>query len=321
METVSVVILNYNGKGHVETCVRSVLDLGWPELDVWVVDNASTDGSPDLLAQEFGNRVQLIRREVNSPTAGRNEGFRSARGKYVLSLDNDMLMTDPTVVERAVAIFEQVENAAVLPFKIGSEELPDDPLREHWWHPVPLEAGKDRFFYSDWFPEGAVFFRANALAATGGYEEALFHGYECADLALRLLDQGFDILYCPTLTCVETRVRGWQYVSRGRINYLCLRNKLWTAWKNYPLLRGIQYSLLRIGSNAVRALRYGWMDLWFQAVKDGIAAPQFIRDKRKVIRPSTWSRISRIRSGRYREKEALQTKVSPVSSQPQNELP
>jgi GT2 family glycosyltransferase len=300
IEKVSVVILNYNGKGHAENCIRSVVELPWPELDIWVVDNASTDGSPELISQEFAGRVHIIRRTVNSATAGRNDGFRAALGKYVLSLDNDMVMTDPMIIHKAVAIMNEYPNAGVLSFKIGSEEQPKDPLPEHWWHPVPLATGKDQFFYSDWFPEGAVFFRATALNATGGYEEALVHGFECADLALRLLDQEFDILYSPTLTCIESRVRGWQHVGRSNMNYLCLRNKLWTAWKDYPVLRAIPYSSLRICAGALRALRYGWLDLWFKAVRDGVVAPRSIREKRRAIPAATWERIRKIRTGQYR---------------------
>jgi len=306
LEKVSVVILNYNGKGHVERCIRAVLNQRWPGLDVLVVDNASTDGSPDLISHEFANRVQLIRRSVNSVTAGRNDGYRSARGDYVLSLDNDIVMTDPMVIHRAVAIMNKYPNAGVLSFLIGSEEHPGDPLPEHWWHPVPLATGKGQFFYSDWFAEGAVFFRATALTVTGGYEEALVHGFECADLALRLLDYNFDILYSPTLTCIESRERGWQHVGRSHMNYLCLRNKLWTAWKDYPLSRAIPYSTLRIGAAALRAIRYGWLDLWLKAVQDGIAAPRVIREKRRAIPPATWGRIRKIRAGQYRATEAFQ---------------
>jgi GT2 family glycosyltransferase len=313
METFSVVILNYNGRHVIGDCLRGALALAWPELEIIVVDNASTDSSPEWIAEQFGDRIRVVRREVNSPTEGRNDGFRAARGRYVLSLDNDIVLSDPYVLHKAADILDEFPSVGALNFKIGSQEQPDAPLPEHWWHPVPLAQGKDRFLYTDWFAEGAVVFRAEALAATGGYDGELFHGYESVDLALRMLDRGFEMLYCPNLTCVEIRVRGYQHVARSRINYLTLRNKLWTAWKNYPLLRGLKYALLRIAVSGVRAARFGWLDLWLQAVRDGVFAPRTIRNKRKPLQPATWDLIRSIRRGRFcqmRESSAqIQTEV------------
>ncbi len=299
MSSLSVVILNYNGSEVVLPCLHGIFSLGWSDVEIVVVDNASTDGSPDQIAAEFGERVRLIRRTVNSPTAGRNEGFRAALGEYILSLDNDMVLSDPTIPWKAAAILEQSPNVGALAFKIGSLDRPNEPLAEHWWHPVDLEEGHNRGFYTDWFAEGAIIFRRSALLATGGYDEDLFHGFESADLALRLLERGMDILYCPSLACIELRVRGLQYMVRQRMNYLVLRNKLWTAWKDYPLGRALYFAITRAAAGAFRALRHGWMDLWLRAVVDGIVAPQVIRDKRRPLRPQTWKHIRQIQKGQF----------------------
>jgi glycosyltransferase involved in cell wall biosynthesis len=243
--------------------------------------------------------VRIVRRQVNSPTAGRNEGFNAACGDYVLSLDNDILLADPMVLHRATAILEGLPSVGTLAFKIGSPDHPNEPLREHWWHPVGLPEGKDRFFYTDWFPEGAVLFRRGALSATGGYDEDLFHGFESADLALRLLERGFDILFCPNLSCSELRVRGFQHKVRQRMNYLVMRNKLWTAWKDYPLGRGLYFAATRSAAGALRSVRHGWGDLWLKAVAEGIAAPSSIRNKRRPLASSTWKRVRQIRKGHF----------------------
>jgi hypothetical protein len=216
-----------------------------------------------------------------------------------LSLDNDIVIGDALTLPTAVAILEQFPKIGALAFKIGSPDCPNEPLPEHWWHPVEFQGGKDRFFYTDWFAEGAVVFRSSALRSTGGYDEDLFHGFECVDLALRLLDQGADILYCPNLTCVELRIRGWHHVVRNRINYLTLRNKLWTVWKDYPLLPGLYYASTRIASGAIQAVRYGWADMWFAAVTEGIVPPRDFRRKRKPVKARTWKRIHEIRRGLF----------------------
>jgi GT2 family glycosyltransferase len=299
MPSLSVVILNFNGNGVVLPCLRGIFSLAWSDAEILVVDNASTDGSPDEIAKEFGDRVRLIRRTINSPTAGRNQGFRAAVGEYVLSLDNDMVLSDPAIPRKAAAILEQFPKVGALAFRIGSLDRPNEPLAEHWWHPVGLIEGHNQCFYTDWFAEGAIIFRRSALLETGGYDEDLFHGFESADLALRLLERGIDILYCPSLTCIELRVRGLQYMVRQRMNYLVLRNKLWTAWKDYPLGRALYFAITRTAAGAIRALRHGWVDLWFRAVIEGIAAPQVIRDKRRPLPRQTWKHIRQIRKGQF----------------------
>lgn len=296
---ISVVILNYNGNDVVFDCLASVLSLDWDDLEVLVVDNASTDGSPERIVAEFGDRVHVVRRRLNSPTAGRNEGFAVARGEYVLSLDNDIVLPDATVLRKAANHMEKVPSAGALCFCIGSCDCPDEPLPEHWWHPVPLKTHKNRFFFTDWFPEGAVLFRRSALSATGGYNEDLFQGYEAADFSLRLLDLGFEILYCPDLCSVELRIRGMHYPARREINYLFLRNKLWTAWINYPLGRAVLFGAMRIAIAGIRAARFGWIDLWLRAVGDGLVPSRSIRNKRRPLGPLTWKHIRRIRKGQF----------------------
>lgn len=88
----SVVILNYNGRGYLASCVRSVLMSDYPAIEVIVVDNASTDGSVETLRDEFGGdaRLTLIRNTSNLFFAGgNNAGMRAAKGDYIVVLNND----------------------------------------------------------------------------------------------------------------------------------------------------------------------------------------------------------------------------------------
>jgi len=298
---VSVVIINYNSKDFLHACITSALELDWPDLEVIVVDNASSDGSPDMVEAEFAGRVRLIRREQKSPTAGRNHGFSAARGAYILSLDNDIVLSDRTVVRKAVALLERLPKAALLAFKIGTIEDPTEPLPEHWWHPLPLEQGKNRCFFTDFFSEGAVFFRTEPLRAVGGYDEEFFQYFEGNDLALKLIRDGFDLVFSGDLACGELRVRGFLHQQRTRVHYLGLRNKIWVVWKHYPIFKGGWYLLGRIGIAAYRSWQYHWMDLFLKAVKEGVFAPSEIRSQRRLLSRDAWRRIDEIHRGRFAE--------------------
>src|SRR6266404_2559417 len=146
-ETVSVVILTHNKKEILRQSLSSVLQLDWPKLEIIVVDNVSVDGTAEMVNAEFGESVRVIRRSVDSPTGGRNEGFREATGDIILSIDNDMVFYDKAAIRKAIALFKSFPDVGLITFKIAEVDNPAEPVRKHWWHPIPYELGKDRLFF------------------------------------------------------------------------------------------------------------------------------------------------------------------------------
>ncbi len=89
---ISVVILNWNGKKVTADCLDSVKGQTFKNYEVILVDNASDDGSCGYLKKKFPF-VKLIRNEENLGYAGGNNvGVKSARGKYILILNNDVIL-------------------------------------------------------------------------------------------------------------------------------------------------------------------------------------------------------------------------------------
>jgi glycosyltransferase involved in cell wall biosynthesis len=87
---VSVCVGAYNRKEYIRECVDSALAQTWPNKEVIVVDDASTDGTREIL-QSYGDAIRLILRERNSGICPitRNQAARAARGEYVSFLDSD----------------------------------------------------------------------------------------------------------------------------------------------------------------------------------------------------------------------------------------
>lgn len=103
---VSVCIGAYNRKGTIRECVDSVLAQTWKNREIVVVDDASTDGTREIL-QEYGERIRLICRDSNSGICPvtRNQAARAAKGDYVAFLDSDDVWY-PEKLEKQVAFLE-----------------------------------------------------------------------------------------------------------------------------------------------------------------------------------------------------------------------
>ena len=92
---VSVIIVNWNGKKYLEVCLSSVFNQTYPDYEVILVDNGSTDGSIEYIKNNF-SKVKLIELNKNYGFAKANnigikEAFKNSDIKYVITLNNDTL--------------------------------------------------------------------------------------------------------------------------------------------------------------------------------------------------------------------------------------
>jgi GT2 family glycosyltransferase len=94
---VSIIVLTYNNLNLNRLCIESIFrNTAWPDFELIVVDNASTDGTPDYLRQveRSHTNVRLFLNERNLGFAGgNNQALRAALGEYVVLLNNDTMVT------------------------------------------------------------------------------------------------------------------------------------------------------------------------------------------------------------------------------------
>ena len=101
---VSVIVLSWNSRGFLDECLRSVLAQTHRQVELIVVDNASTDGSADFVSKGFPS-ARLVRNERNLGfCAGNNVGLKIAQGACVLFLNADAVL-EPTFLQEALAAF------------------------------------------------------------------------------------------------------------------------------------------------------------------------------------------------------------------------
>ena len=222
----SVCIVNWNTREDLEQAIASVLESD-PGLnrEVIVLDNASEDGSADMVRERFPD-VVLIESEKNLGFAkGYNGTARRASGRYLLILNPDTLVRSGSFKrlidfldshEDAAAVGPRLLNsdgtiqyscrrfpkpmAAVLRNTVIGRILPRnrstrDYLMADWDHDTAGEV--------DWVSGAAVCIRPKAWAEVGGFDEGFFMYAEDMDWCLRARKAGWKIYYCPDAVIVH----------------------------------------------------------------------------------------------------------------------
>lgn len=289
---VTISILNYQRMDTLRKTIQQAMAQDYPDLEVIVVDNASTDGSDRMVRAEFP-QVELIRLPENIGCAARNAGIAAAKGEIVVTIDNDVLLTTRDDIRTIVKTFEQYPRAlACINFKILD---PSGKLSERdWCHPRDWQTFSDREFPTDYVLEGASALRREAFQRVGGYWSPLFLGHEGVDLALRLLEGGYDLIYCPRVQVVH--LTSPEARPPSRIYYTFTRNSIWVSLRNHrplPAARAIIRDLLLMGFTSARA---GQLGSYVRGFRDALVGLPGAISTRLPMSRETYRRFAAIRS-------------------------
>lgn len=116
-DLISVIVLSWNSRDFLEGCLTSVMRQTWPAVELIVVDNGSTDGSPRLVRERFPSAI-LVENGANVGfCAGNNVGLRHSRGVHVLFLNADATL-DPPYLEEALKPFAEDPEVGMVAGKV-----------------------------------------------------------------------------------------------------------------------------------------------------------------------------------------------------------
>lgn len=264
---IAVIIVNWNGRDLLPGCLESVSRDDTP-MRVIVVDNASSDGSADLVEQ-LVPPVELIRNPRNDGWArGNNVGIRRALdggARYVVLFNTDTRPA-PGWAKALIDAFESDAQLGAVGFTLfhGRAERLDGAFAEsrkatpsHGRHPVNSVSG------------AAIALRAEALRSVGLIDETYFMYCDDMDLCERLRRGGW------TLAEVDAPVRHFSEGSSSRVplraSYLSMRNTV----RFHLRYRGIE-----------PALRYSWGMLRIALGVDRLDDPDDVRQR---YRPGPWA--------------------------------
>lgn len=242
MKKVSIIIVNHNGKHLLKACLESLYKQSFKDIELIVVDNASEDGSVEYVQDSFPD-VKLVSLPKNIGFAGANvEGFKYAKGDYILLLNND-IEVDKDCIRNLVHVIEAEYEVGIGATKmvVNGKEIIDsvgDGFSTTLRGFKRGEGRSSRLYNSEEYVfgacAGAAIYRRTMLEDIGFLDEDFFLIYEDTDLNLRAQLAGWRVKYVPS-AIVYHKVRSTiGHMSDGAV-YYALRNSELTRIKNMPL--------------------------------------------------------------------------------------
>lgn len=185
--SITIVFVVYNRRDELRTSLTKMLlesdyDGG---IDAIVVDNASEDGSSDMVREEFP-QVEVIQRDTNIGAPAWNDGFARARGDWVLISDDDCYLP-PDGFRKAMEAAEE-HNADLVSFRVASTYDPELVFTDNY------RTG----LFSFW--GCSTLFRRRVIQELGGYDPELFIWANELELTIRFYDRGYRHLHLPEVT-------------------------------------------------------------------------------------------------------------------------
>lgn len=245
---VSVVIISYNTKEHTLRCLASVMASKGIDMEVIVVDNASTDGSTQAIKKQY-KKVKIIQNKSNLGFGkANNQGMKIAKGEYILLLNSDCFVK-PDTLDTIFKIQDTKSNIDVMGCKLLSA---DGALQQSWgYFPTLRRIAQMMLFVDnlpfirdiadsihvrslrryeksqevDWVTGAFMFLKREVFEKTGGFDEHFFMYGEEIEWQYRIKNMGFGIWYVadtqathligassPTRApAVIGEIEGWKY--------------------------------------------------------------------------------------------------------------
>lgn len=242
---VTIVILNWNGKEHLVDCLDSVRHTSYEPIEILFVDNGSSDGSVELVRRTYRD-VGLVENGLNLGYAdGNNRGILHAKGKYVVTLNNDMVV-EPTWLDKPIELLEKDRLLGLVSCR--QMNYYDRSLIDSLFHcPAPdltfWRVGHgDGFKRDSWHNEtgyviapngGSAIYRKDMFDQLGGFDKTFFAYHDETDLSMRAFLAGWKCLYVPGSVVYHKDSASFKK-NRGSAIYFHARNKLWFMTKYFP---------------------------------------------------------------------------------------
>lgn len=270
---VSVIVLNWNGLAHLEEYLPALAATDYPNLELILADNASNDGSVEMVKSRFPQFRVLELDQNYGYCGGNNRAAEAADGELLVFLNNDVRV-EQTWLKPMVRLFKEFPKLAAVQPVIRSDRYPEffdyagaaggmlDELGYPWCRGRVFDAiERDTGQYGTYpveifWASGAAFcVRRDLFLEAGGFDEDFVLHMEEIDLCWRLQRAGWEIRVSPDSV---VRHLGGGTLAQGnpRKMYFNIRNSLAMLTKNYRTAALIPVMAARLMFDAAIGIRF-----------------------------------------------------------------
>ena len=310
---VSVIIVNWNGRHHLEACLPALYAQTRPADEIIVVDNDSSDDSVAFVKEHYPE-VKLVETGENLGFSGGNiAGYAVATGAYIVLLNND---TKPLVswLEALVTCADARSDVGVVASLMTDWEgcvidtagdgcsVTGRGYHLHKLEPVPATS-ESKLESKDVFSAcaGAALYKREMLQEIGFLDPRFFMNAEDTDLSFRAQLGGWKVHFCAQ-SVVRHRISASQGAASGRNVFFNARNHLWCYLKCMPLPLIVLYSPVLVVETFALWMLYLTQGNGAAYARGLVAA---VRGAREVLEER-----KRIQAGRKLSVRALNRKLS-----------
>lgn len=248
MSFFSIIIVSWNALHHLKNYLPSVAATDYPNYEIIIADNASSDGSKKWVRNNYPN-IKIAELDKNyGYCGGNNRAVVHARGDILLFLNNDVRV-EPYWLHGIAKCFAKDPKIAAVQPKMLSDEKPEffeyagaaGGYLDKYGYPfcrgrIFDKVEKDEGQYDNptdilWASGAALAIRKDVFQDSGGFDEDFEFHMEEIDLCWRLWNSGYKIRFCPGSTVYHLG-GGSMAMDSPRKVYYNYRNNLRMIWKN-----------------------------------------------------------------------------------------
>ena len=281
---VTLVVPTKNRKDELRRALLSARRQTIP-LDVFVMDDASTDGTAEMVETEFPEVILTRASQSRGPTAQRNRGTQLARTEIVVSIDDDCVFENPDTLEKTLSTFDDE--------RVGLVSIPYvDALNSGTMQGNAPDSSTPYASFS--FRACSYAVRRDAFLKAGGYRELLMIQGEEDDLSIRLLDHGYLIIAgdAPPIYHYESPRRDW-----SRLDMLGARNTILFTWLNVPTIALPIHLAVTTMKLLAWGFRVGRPKNRTRGILRGYRDTYEFRTQRAPVKTSTYRLFRRLKKG------------------------
>lgn len=271
MTDLAIALVNWNNRDYLRQCLESIIAADLPlALEIVAADHGSSDGSREMLAEQFPH-VKVIPNSSNLGVArGNNQCIQNSGGRYIYILNNDTLVNRDSILAMVALLDERPDVGAV-----GGNLLNPDgsfqysfchfpSLKEEFLLVTHLGRRRNPYFPShngpwstpravDWISSASIIVRRAAIEQIGLIDEAYFIYSDETDWQYRLGQAGWKVYYLPNVTTIH--YGGASFKPGDKRYTLVYRGRMLFARQHYSraygLIQRAMFALAALGRQAV----------------------------------------------------------------------